>query len=199
MIAQRQRGISFGSSFSGNDTDDDDSSRSSISEANGRFWFKSPNSKGNETASIDDVSWTPHTSPSPSPRNSPLLKPQAVLLGVPSLSLPPQQLLLPPMNAIRKNSGLYGEKTSSNFSQEGFNSAHGNVALRRIQSYSAFSFKGLVDYQKFRGSEKNSFDRALNDSNEQFQIYFLKFIDLLITRQTTTKLKEKSLILNVQN
>ena len=66
------------------------------------------------------------------------------------------------------------------------------LAMKRSQSYSAFSFQRITDETTASENNIRTGCSTTNPSNDQYRMYFHKFIDLLITREIASRIRSKS-------
>jgi len=64
--------------------------------------------------------------------------------------------------------------------------------IKRSQSYSAFSFQRITDEATMSENNNRTGASTTDPSNDQYRLYFHKFIDLLITREVASRVGSKS-------
>lgn len=193
MIQQRMRSGSEASSSSS----DDDASRLSSSPAG--FWHIRPGStRENDLA---DHTWSPYQSPRQS-------------IEVPLSALPTgfaPENLIPPLSLSRGSSSRVSFKMSARDEQRmpqtidmppldlgppkeeslATISRQTSIAsIKRSHSCSAFSFKSRDSSTQSRMHAGAG--RSLTIADEQARLYFLKFVDLLIVREMTAVIRQRS-------
>ena len=179
----RQRAVSFA-------RDDLDASLSShgskdasceeLSSSPVGFWYVPPSaSKKALDDDEEDQDWSPFASPAQSPTVTPigadLERQRTVKFDMGSL--------IPSLTSTKSPDVL-----SSTEAYEKPVSLLSGLGFRRSQSYSAFSFKRIMDDEESRTMVK--------DSSDQQHHYFYKFIDLLVYREIAPNLVRRSVVLN---
>jgi hypothetical protein len=180
----RQRAISIAST--GSEESSLDSDEELLSSSPAGFWSVHPNlSKHKNTE--DDLSWTPE--------NSPFLSSSSAKLGhtpelesldlnstsVKSVKFDDAALTLADGTSPHDNSNYSFTHLKENLASTSLTSI---PRLQRSQSYSAFSFQRITSQPLV--SEKNTrAGPSTSPTANQYRVYFHKFIDLLITRETT--------------
>uniref|UniRef100_A0A7R9WD71 Ubiquitin-like domain-containing protein n=1 Tax=Pseudictyota dubia TaxID=2749911 RepID=A0A7R9WD71_9STRA len=186
------RSNSLGSDDSGKS---DDSSNLSSSPVG--FWYIRPGSSSAENKD-EDVTWSPHISPRTS------------TVGMSLSSLPSgvsPETLIPPVSHTRGSTQTASVRfdvspvflppppppevpdLELNPPEDDYeNSMETPLALtgvKRSQSFTAFSFGG-IDYAQEQAQTKSALrpSSSINDNDEKVHEYYLKFIDLLVTRET---------------
>ena len=172
----RQRALSFARTFSDSSLSShgsDDSSCEELSSSPVGFWYVPPSaSKKALDDDEEDQDWSPFASPAQSPTMTPigadLERQRTVKFDMGSLI---HSLTSTKSPDVLSSTEAY-EKPVSLLSGLGF---------RRSQSYSAFSFKRIMDDEESRTMVK--------DSSDQQRHYFYKFIDLLVYREISQRLQ----------
>jgi len=177
---RRQRAHSvISSSDSDNSLSGSDSSSSQLG-----FWLVPPNST--EQQDSEDVSWSPHPSPHPSPITTP--NHSRSDLGEHKLST--GSFEKPCLNVkFNKDTKFVSKKiTVAELPLDAKNITVAPLVLppmKRSQSYSGTTFNQMIRNNMLLRNNRAS--TCGNASTETFRTYLLKFIDLLATREISTK------------
>jgi len=174
-------------------------SESSSSQESGSpvgFWYTRPGSDAGDVDQDRDFTWSPHMSPRTSIGMS--------LSSLPSGVLP--ETLIPP---IRNDGAIQGTSVRFDISpvilpsqsppstasipslELGLQTARqpkaaplARTGMQRSQSYSAFSFRSSTSSFAPASTMLRRRSTSMSDNDEKVHEYYLKFIDLLITRDT---------------
>lgn len=195
MMMQRSRSHSVGSNSSTVSEDSD------LSSSHVGFWYVKPGSSTPDDVNDDGALWSPEASPRqsisiPVPSFSTGVVPTgdkivprrpSVTFEVPATELPPP----PPPPAVDVpaiNMSISHEEDASPKYSPHLRKAGGLV---RSQSYSAFSAKSVTDSPLFSLVNIRAGSSTTAES-DLFRVYFFKFIDLLIVRETAASRPRKS-------
>mmetsp|Transcript_5639 Transcript_5639/g.7729 ORF Transcript_5639/g.7729 Transcript_5639/m.7729 type:complete len:781 (-) Transcript_5639:144-2486(-) len=188
---RRDRSASVASSS----TNDDDSMN--LLSSPGGFWHTRPGSSvQEETSDEESGTWSPHLTPRPQGE----LKRSSVSFDVPppELLLPPPSVEFPPLPfAVSKSEeetspiARIGHSLLANDSIDSIpppkQPKSGGKFLTRSQSYSVISVGSAAKSDLSASLHHNRVDRSnsLSSGDGDYRIYFLKFVDLLIVRETS--------------
>lgn len=184
----RQRSISFNHSYSSDDSSHSDDS-SELSKSPVGFWSVPPSaSKGCSTRDEDDITWSPYVSPNTSVRNnqSSSSRDRKVTFdtsGLPSLDFKSKHQYSQDENTENlSNMNEINTEMNEIVCNSKFPDLTLPCGMKRSLSYSGF--KRMSDNKSI---ELSSASRA--DTSNEYEMYFQKFINLLIDRETapTTK------------
>ena len=204
--SRRQRSISFARGIDDSDhqlsqaSDEESHSTSSaeLSSSPVGFWFVPPSASKEQ---MDDSTWSPHSSPGHRTRSPDfrlrnelemegldLDRSRIVRFDLPNL-IPPVVMRPPnrqgsPNSFIPINNENDGHKTMAETLNKSIAPAKLST-MKRSNSYSAFSFKRILDEDD---SIIKSRSKSAREEAEQGRHYFQKFIDLLIDREITPKI-----------
>lgn len=187
-LSRQSRSFSIGSESSSS-TDDS----SSLSSSPKGFWYVRPGSSAADKID-DEVTWTPD----PSPRHS-------LELSLPSLRRASTSNLRAAFEGKEENSrpamvtfdvSPVTHPTPPPLLDDHLNKVDASYVrsappgvksggIVRSQSYSAFSFKDVLDSPEFSQTNIRAGNSTTAES-EQYRTYFLKFVDLLIARETSS-------------
>jgi hypothetical protein len=211
---RRQRSISFARDFddselvlsdasgSGEDDSSDSASSTELSSSPKGFWFVPPSASKER---IDDSTWSPHSSPGPRTMSPELglrrdldmegleleRSSRVVKFDIPDL-IPPVFLRSSNHNVENSpnsflpvdNKNVTEQNTLAEVPNEDMAPAK-PLAMKRSNSYSAFSFKRIFDEDDTTILPRLKADPR--EDTEQGRHYFQKFVDLLIDREITPK------------
>lgn len=179
----------------GSDDSDKSDDSSNLSSSPVGFWYIKPGSKSAENEE-KDVTWSPHISPRTS------------TVGMSLSSLPsgvsPETLIPPASYKVSTQTSSVRFDVSPVFLSPPpppdvpdleLNVPGGDesptvtplvrMGVKRSQSYSAFSY-GSIPYQREQVQTKSALrpSSSISDDDEKVHVYYFKFIDLLVTRET---------------
>eukprot|EP00566_Odontella_aurita_P004884 CAMPEP_0113551510 /NCGR_PEP_ID=MMETSP0015_2-20120614/14563_1 /TAXON_ID=2838 /ORGANISM="Odontella" /LENGTH=789 /DNA_ID=CAMNT_0000452407 /DNA_START=742 /DNA_END=3111 /DNA_ORIENTATION=- /assembly_acc=CAM_ASM_000160 len=164
---------------------------SNLSSSPVGFWYIRPGSKPVDKEE-KDVTWSPHISPRTSSVG-------ISLSSFPSCVSP--KTLIPPANhskGLALTSSVRFEVSPVFLppppppdvpdlelnAQENFNSPVITRTVKRSQSYSAFSYGGDIQKNQMQTKSVLRPSSSISDDDEKVHEYYIKFIDLLVTRET---------------
>lgn len=183
LTRTRQRALSVISTGS---NESDSSSGSESSSSNGGFWCVPPSTTKRHDS--DDFSWSPNASPvGPSDNTAVNSDSQVSLKTCLSVKFDVAPNFSPPLSGTReetKNTEPYELS-----SREAIALKAPPSLLKRSQSYSGVSFKEMLGCTVPTDTGNSSYERS--SSTEQYRVYLLKFIDLLVTREVTMKARRR--------
>lgn len=194
--SRRQRSVSIVNSESSDESFNSDDS-SQLSKSPVGFWFVPPSASKSHNAfdDQDDMVWSPQVSPATSSEtnvnNFNLNRDRAVKFDI-AIQKPP--------------SNLQSELSSMSIREQDENIKNGNILnskqnldlpeapppMKRSLSYSAFSFKRIYDLSAPKSSTSGVDQSSI--LSDECEMYYQKFIDLLIDRETTTKTKKPTFL-----
>jgi len=183
---RRQRAISVVSA----DFDDSDNSLSGTENtSSNRFWCVPPDLT--ETHNSEDVSWSSSSSPTAMP-DSVAMYPESQISIKTRLSVQfdvRTQFILPQSDGRKEAKNKESLELSSTIGITGEAMAlqASPSLLKKSQSYSGRSCKKSIG--NTISTENSTFSRARNPSTEKYRAYLLKFINLLVTREVTIKVR----------
>lgn len=185
---QRATSIAYSQDSFDDASMDDGMSKSSL----GGFWHVPPSaSKGDDLR--EEMSWSPQTTPNVSDfevESIDLDLPRPTLkisgdIGAMDLSHMLRNTSLGVQDEPDLNLGKAVEVSPTVLTKP-------KLAMKRSQSYSAFSFQRITDETTASENNIRKGSSTTNPSNDQYRMYFHKFIDLLITREIASRIRSKS-------
>jgi hypothetical protein len=192
---RRQRSISFArGSFDSqsrffNDTSEHSHSSSSQDELSSSpvgFWYVPPSASKDHTPMEDDTTWSPHASPGMRSNSPELGEMPGLMLDRNRVVKFDMANLIPP--PIMRSASMVPDKAIDNIATPTATySMTPNLTMKRSQSCSAFSFKRITEDDETIQSRSKS----TRENTKQLQHYFHKFIDLLIDREITPKIRSR--------
>ena len=160
--------------FSEPTSHEDECSSSQMSSSPHGFWFTKPGDSDASDSDDDSVTWSPHVSP----RTAKLLSRSEQLALAPPDPLSDSTVgsfLLPPANMGSSITSpvLYFRRLSS-----------GTFGIHKSQSFAALHSMNTVN-DSVPSLFHSKIQQATDDDSDAWKIYFDKFIDLVIARETT--------------
>lgn len=181
---RRQRACSI---ISGDGSDSSASGSESSSSEKG-FWYVPPSSTKRQVS--DDFSWTINSTSTTAPDNT-ASDPDSELQSFRtqlSVKFDVDVTALVPPKLGGRDEVKDVESFELSTPLETMSIARPSM-MRRSQSYSGVSFKKMHGVATSR--EDGFLNRARNSSTEQYRVYLLKFIDLLVTREVKKKVRSR--------
>ena len=181
--SRRQRSTSIAYSH---DSFDDASMDDGLSSWGG-FWHVPPSASKNADLR-EEMSWSPQTTPNVSDSEIESIDLNHVK---PTLNTPSETHSMDLSRMLRNTSLCDPKSVQEVIQNQPSLSPRPALGMKRSQSYSAFSFQRINDQNSSVNSTRTG-SSTTDPSNDQFRIYFHKFIDLFITREIASQVRNKS-------